>query len=161
MTGFRKPEGVNLSLGRDVPAALLAQALCRAVAFVQDTEPDGAPLQLYHDWWEHDGLHFHRRNITLHHLFEMVQSPRTLLAAMPGDEDVFVGVAPDSGGWYLRFYLRWADDDVSLVGRFDITVSAPHADRLRQRVFTALSLPVREQEAGAYYRSIGASPSAA
>ncbi len=33
----------------------------------------------------------------MHGLFEMVRSPRDILAEMPGDEDVFVDVAPRRG----------------------------------------------------------------
>ncbi len=41
----------------------------------------------------------------MHGLFEMVKSPCAVLAEMPGDEDVFVAVAPKREAWYPHVHL--------------------------------------------------------
>lgn len=145
------PQGTNYS-SNVVSALELALTLRRTASFVQDIEPHGAKLHRYHDWWEHDGLHFPQDTVSIHELFEIVESPRSLLAAMPGDENVFIGVAPDSELWYLRFYLSWDDEGFELSGRFDITLPTYLASGFQQRMINAVDL--EEQDAEAYYNTI-------
>lgn len=135
------PAGVNFAFGPDVPASALAAALCRTAAFLQNLEPHGSHLHRYRDWWEHDGLHFYDRLATFHDLFADVAAPRSLLASMPGDDDVFVGYAPEDGRWYLRFCLEWDDTGQNLIGRFDVTVPYDLADAFRRDVAQVAGLP--------------------
>ena len=148
---FNAPQGINFS-SKVLSAPDLSRALCRTVSFVQDIQPYGVELQRYDDWWEHDGLHFPKGAISLHELFEIVKSPQSLLAAVPDDDFVFVGVAPDSQLWYLRFCLAWDDTGFELNGRFDITLPTDLAARFKQRVLDAVDM--EEQNAQAYYNSI-------
>jgi hypothetical protein len=57
---------------------------------------------------------------------------------MSGDEDVFIGVAPGDGTWYLRFYLAGDDEGFDLLGRFDITL-AHHNNFLQKVAFLCLT----------------------
>lgn len=148
---FNAPQGSNFS-SKELPAPELARALCRVASFIQEVESYGAELQKYDDWWEHDGLHFHKGAISIHQLFEIVKSPQSLLAAMQGDEEVFIGVAPASQLWYLRFYLSWDDEGFELRGRFDITVPSNLAASFKQRALDSATL--EEQDAQAYYKNI-------
>ena len=148
---FNAPQGINFS-SKVLSAPELTRALWRVVSSVQDIEPYGVSLQKYDDWWEHDGLHFHKGAISIHELFEIVKSPQALSAAMQGDDHVFIGVAPDSQNWYLRFYLAWDDEGFELNGRFDITLPADLAASFKERVLE--SVDMKEQDAEAYYSTI-------
>jgi hypothetical protein len=153
MTSFTTPIGINFRSPDDLPASELAKQLCRIVCFLQNIEPY-VKLQKYDDWWEHDGLHFHRVAIDFEGLFGIVGSPRKLLEAMPGDEDVCIGVAPHNNSWYLRFYLGWDEEGINLQGKFDITVAEKLVERFRNEVARQAGIELKEQDAEAYYRSI-------
>ncbi len=89
-----------------------------------------------------------------HDLFEMVKSPRDLLAAMQGDEDVFVGISSEEGSWYLRLHLCWDEAGFEPLGGFDVTVPHALAERFRAEVVGQTGVRVREQDADSYYRSL-------
>lgn len=157
LPAFTPPGGINLHCPANIPIGDLARALCRAAAFLQNLAPY-APLHRYDDWWEHDGLHFYRAPLDLHGLFSLVESPRALLEAMPGDDDVFVGIAPMDGAWYLRFYAAWDDDGWELLGRFDITLPADLAAPIAETVRERIDLVLEQQDATAYYQVVRHSP---
>jgi len=154
MTRFIKPEGINFSCSDNLSASVLSQALCKTVSFLQSLNPY-QKLHKYEDWWEHDGLHFYREEVIFDTFFNIINSPRSLLESMPGDEDVFIGVAPDDGSWYLRFYLAWDDEGFDLLGRFDITVPQALADRYLREVVEGINIRMKQQDTGDYYKSIG------
>jgi len=148
---FNPPSGINFS-SKALSAPKLTQALCRTASFIQVFETHGTLLFKYDDWWEHDGLHFSKDTITFHELFEIVKSPQALLQAMPGDEDVFVGMTSNSQSWYLRFYLSWDDEGCELSGRYDITLPAFLAADYISRIQDIVKL--EEQDAATYYNNI-------
>jgi hypothetical protein len=150
---FHEPQGINFS-SKEITAHELAWALCRTVSFLQFLEPHGVPLQKYHDWWEHDGLHFQKGSINFHELFRIVESPQSLLEAMPGDDNVFIGIAPDPNIWYLRFYLYWDEGGFDLLGRFDITLPTESAPQFKQRVLDSLDMQMQQQDAATFYNKI-------
>jgi hypothetical protein len=152
VTQFTKPKGTNFSTGGNLPADILSKALCKTVSFLQTIAPY-VKLHRYEDWWEHDGLHFSRGVITFDDLFSVVRSPRALLEAMPGDEDVFIGLAPEDSSWYLRVCLSWDDNGFNLLGRFDITLPRGLAERYKEEV-GGPGLEMVSRDAEAYYRSI-------
>lgn len=145
------PQGINFS-SETIPASELARVLCRTASFIQEIEPSGNSLLKFDDWWEHDGLHFPQGTITFHELFENVKSPRSLLQAMSGDEDVFVGIISNSESWYLRFYLSWDDEGYELSGRYDVTLPAFLAADYLSRMQDTVKL--EEQDATTYYNNI-------
>jgi len=151
---FHEPSGTNFHLKNDVEAQLLCKGLCRCAAVLQSVESHSATLRQYDDWWEHDGLHFYKRCITFHDLFAMISSPKTLLAAMPGDHLVFVGIAPQDSTWYLRFHVDWDADDCHLVGRFDLTVPDTLKAHVRQTVVEPISDLMLESESSCYYAAL-------
>jgi len=150
---FNLPNGLNFRSECGIAGAALALALREVVGFLQRQEPFES-LRLHHDWWERDRLHFDRGSLDYAKLFEIIRSPRDLLRAMPGDEDVFIGVAPASGQWYLRFYLAWDDDGFKQMGQFDVTVPSPLAASFRKEVVKELKIPLTEEDADKYYAAI-------
>jgi hypothetical protein len=151
---FVPPEGRSWSTAGALPARDLCRALSKTASFLQAVEPHGAELLRYEDWWEHDGLHFHRGTVTFPDLFRMVESPRSLLAAVPDEEHVFVGVAPATGRWYLRFRVYWDAPGEQLFGRFGLVLPDVLAAGYRSEVVEPLSLEVVEEDAAEYYRSV-------
>jgi hypothetical protein len=154
MTQFTKPKGINFSCSEALPAAALSRALCKTASFIQQLDPY-ARLERYDDWWEHDGLHFHRESVNVEKLFDIARSPKSLLEAMPGDHDVFIGIAPKDNAWYLRFYLDWEENEINIVGRFDITLPPALASKYKDEVIDELNLKMEEKDSEKYYQSIG------
>jgi hypothetical protein len=153
MSEFSKPQGINFSCVDNVSAEELALALCKTASFLQAVDPY-VTLQRYDDWWEHDGLHFCRGETDFDGLFKMTRSPKELLQAMTADDEVFVGVAPDDGKWYLRFYLFWDDDGFRLLGRFDLTLPPRLEAEYQVEVVQKLNLEMTARESAVYYESI-------
>jgi hypothetical protein len=153
MNEFVGPTGVNFS-AQELKATELSLILCRTVSFIQAELRPRTPLQKYHDWWEHDGCHFYKGPVTLHELFDMVSSPRSLLEAMPGDDEVFIGIAPQDNLWYLRYYVFWNGEGTELYGRFDITLPCDSVDLFKEHVIQTFTVSVEEQDATSYYQKI-------
>ena len=147
---FKIPNGINLS-SEELPASELARNLCRLASFIQNTESDTTKFQKYHDWLEHDGLYFPKEEVSIHELFEIVKSPQALLESMPGDENVFMGITPNSQLWYLRFYLSWDEEGFDLIGRFDVTLPPDLLAVFRQ--YITIDLALHEQDAKSYFDS--------
>ena len=153
MSKLVKPDGVNFSCAEDVPADKLSNILRETVSFIRQIEPS-AKLERYDDWWEHDGLHFHRGSIKIEELSGIVDSPKLLFEAMPGDFEVFVGIAPENNSWYLRFYLDSDENDENLIGRFDITFAGATAEIFQKEILERFDLEMRKRDAQIYYQSI-------
>ncbi|MEQ8856274.1 MULTISPECIES: hypothetical protein [Gimesia] len=151
--GFQPPGGVNFSTEEFVPLNKLSNALCKIAAFLQN-DLHVTQLVRYDDWWQHDGLHFRKADCDIHGLFAMVQTPRSLLLSMPGDELVYVGIAPPDSSWYVRFYVCWDDLDSELIGVFDLTLSVSIADRFRSSLVPEIGCKIREQDAAEYFKKI-------
>jgi hypothetical protein len=145
--------GVNFSPAERLPADVLCAALAATVSFLQRS---GAPAHLrrFDDWLQHDELMFEHGDITLPELFRMIETPRALLAAMPGDFQVRIGVAPTEGPWYMRFILDWDDTETHLEGDFDVTLPPALAAQYRQDVVPALPFAVVEEDAEGYFERI-------
>ncbi|MBW3637126.1 MAG: hypothetical protein KY445_11795 [Armatimonadetes bacterium] len=153
MNNFQKPQGIAFAF-RGLDAAILARALCLTASLIQNSEPYGLKLQKYEDWWQHDGLRFAKGVLSLHELFEMVESPRSLLWATPADSDVCVGIAPEKGGWYLRFRLEWDDAGFDLTGTFDFIVPPQWESRFEAEVVANLAVLPEKWDAESFYRRI-------
>jgi len=139
----------------EIPVADLCTGLRRVATLLQGMQVSNPRLRLYHDWWQHDGLHFEKGPMTFHDLFAMIETPRAAFEATPGDHDVFVGIAPEDGHWYLRFRAEWDADDRNIVGDFAVTVPVESAAAFRTG-FAATPLKdalVEEMSAG-YYKKV-------
>jgi len=149
--------GVNIRPRDPLAAGVLCAALAQRVSFLQHPNP-ALRLRKFDDWHQHDGLMFDRGPVTFHDVFGWIDRPKTLLAAMTGDHEVRVGVAPapgePGGPWYLRFILDWDPDETHLEGTFDLTLPPAAAPAYRREVVAALPLPFVEEDAETYFREI-------
>jgi hypothetical protein len=149
---FSPPQGVTFYTEGEVAVTELCVFLRRVAVFLQGLQVSSPPLRLYHDWWEHDGLHFERRVITFHDLFAMVETPRAIFEATPDDNEVFVGVAPEDTRWYLRFRAEWDGHDRSIIGALAITVPSELAAGFRTEIASKHRLA--EEAAESYYKRV-------
>jgi hypothetical protein len=150
MSEFTKPGGICFEFGDEAPAEALSSFLCRVAGFLQEVDPF-AKLKRYDDWWEHDGLHFYRKQIDFDAVFEMVNSPKHLLESTPDDEFVFVGIAPENSSWYLRYRVEWNYDETSLVGRAAIILPSHCASRFREMNLSDVASYLSERDAHSFY----------
>src|SRR5689334_19451554 len=105
---FLPPTGVNFSTVGELSSKELSNVLCRIVRYL-DSNNCSETLRTYDDWLEHDGLHFYRRSVSIKEVIDVVCSPGSMIAAMPGDFNVFIGIADKNRRFYLRFYLDQDD----------------------------------------------------
>ncbi|MBS2008636.1 MAG: hypothetical protein JST01_16430 [Cyanobacteria bacterium SZAS TMP-1] len=89
----------------------------------------------------------------MHKVFSMVQTPRALFEAMPGDDCAFVGIAAADGTWYLRFYANWDAEDRELIGRFDLTLPSNIAKEFEETVLKSSGMVMQRQDAEAYFET--------
>jgi hypothetical protein len=151
---FSPPSGVVFHTADEIPVDDLFALLRRVVTFLQNLELSSPRLCLYHDWWQHDGLHFEKGCLTFHDLFTMVETLRAIFDATPDDHDVFVGIAPENGRWYLRFRAEWDSDDRSIVGRFAVIVPSDSAGSFRTEVTASFGHLLAEESSESYYKSV-------
>jgi len=153
MSSFVKPQGICFFFGNELPALALSNVLCKIVNFLQEVAPY-SKLQRYNDWWEHDGLHFHRGTIDFDALYQMINSPKNLLESTPEDDSVFVGVAPNDNAWYLRYRAEWNDEESNLVGSCAVVLPQPLTEEFRAKVLANLSVKAEEKDSEIYYQEV-------
>jgi hypothetical protein len=151
---FSPPDGVTFHIAEEVAVSDLCVLLCRVVVFLQGLQSSSESLRLYDDWWEHDGLHFSRSTITFHDLFAMIETHPAIFEATPDDFGVFVGVASEDAGWYLRFRAELDSDDHSIVGRFAVTVPSVIAPAFSTEVSALSQHRLIEEAANRYYERV-------
>jgi hypothetical protein len=133
---------VNFTDAGECPLAGISHDLCKIAAFLQNLAPFSV-LVRYEDWRDHDGLYFERCHTDFHGLFQLIQTPRALLSATPGDEYVRVGIGPEDRAWYLRFRADWDDPGENLLGLYSLTLDAGLAKRFEDEIVPRLECPVR------------------
>jgi hypothetical protein len=149
---FSPPAGVTFHPAGEISASDLCELLQRVVAFLQGLQLSSP--KLYHDWWQHDGLHFDRGTITFHDLFMMVETPRAIFEGTPSDDEVFVGVAPENTVWYLRFRAEWDAEGKSIVGSFAVTVPMENAPSFATKVAAGSRHRLFEEPARTFYERV-------
>ena len=118
---FPPPFGTTYRV-EEMPALQIAGILCMVVAFFERIDQH-ASMKRYDDWIEHDGLAFgHKRSITFAELYNVVESPQSLLDNTPDDHAVCVGIADSRNRWYLRFRAESEEDEEGPIGAFDLTL---------------------------------------
>jgi hypothetical protein len=151
---FSPPDGVTFHTDEELAVADLCTLLRRVAVFLQSSQVSSPNLRLYHDWWQHDGLHFDRCAITFRDLFAMIETPRAIFEATPDDHEVFVGIAPEDTGWYLRFRAEWDADDRTIVGSFAVTVPFETASAFTAEVAAPSQHRLVEETAARYYERV-------
>jgi len=153
---FTPPNGVAFHITDEIPVADLCASLRRVISFLQNLDVSSPRLRLYHDWWEHDGLHFDKGSINFHELFAMVETPRALFDATPDEHAVFVGIAPEDSRWYLRFRAEWDADEKNIVGRLAVILPSELGAAFKQEVVASVQLPLAEMSSEYYYKKVNA-----
>lgn len=152
---YLPPDSVTLWTDRGRALTDISHDLCRIVAFLQ-THQHGDAMERFHDWWEHDALHFPQGSIDVAEVFRVVGTPRSLIESMPGEHRVFIAVSPKSRSWYLRFLAYWDDDDSNLLGEYSIALAEPLSTEFAEQAASNLKCPVAHGETIAYFRRIEA-----
>ena len=153
---FTPPNGVAFHIVDEIPAGDLCASLRRVVAFLQNLDVSSPRLRLYHDWWEHDGLHFDERSIDFHKLFAMVETPRAILDATPDEHAVFVGIAPENSRWYLRFRAEWDADEKNIVGRLAVILPSELGAAFKQEIVSSTQPLLAEMSSESFYKKVNA-----
>ncbi|MDP4147011.1 MAG: hypothetical protein Q8936_21475 [Bacillota bacterium] len=154
MSSYIPPVGLNYRpKENDIDPVSLSNTLCRIVSFLQSKDPN-IKLNIYNDWWQHDGLHFEKGLIGYDDLFDIIETPRTIFENMPGDDWVYIGVSSEVNSWYLRFYLDWNRNDEHLLGRFDITVPLKMGNEFENEVISKLDFSIKKEDSKSYYERI-------
>jgi hypothetical protein len=115
------PCGSTFFLKERISASALRTTLLKVARFLQNRVNSGTLVQ-YHDWWQHDGLHFEKGQTDIHSLFRILDSNRSLFEAMPGDQGVRIGISDLEQQWYLRYYLDWDEEGNDFEGDFHFSV---------------------------------------
>jgi hypothetical protein len=142
LRGFRPPRGECFASESECQLTKVSRDLCKIAAHLQSLDLF-AKLMRYDDWYNHDELYFERGSIDFHGLFQLVQTPRDLLAATPDDEYVHVGVVPEDRSWYLRFRAEWDEQGESLVGEYSVTLSDALLEVFEAEIIRKLECPIR------------------
>jgi hypothetical protein len=152
---YLPPEGLTFRTDGDAPLEDVSSDLCRIAAFLQRLDPS-AKLSRFHDWWEHDGLHFPKGSTNYHGLFQHVATPRSLMESMTGDHRVFIGLSPEDRDWYLRFFADWDEHDTNLIGEYSISLAESLVQLFDNEVAASLRCPTIREDALAYFQRIEA-----
>ena len=151
---FTPPKGVVFRIADEIPVADLCSEMRRVVVFLQDLSLSSPLLRFYHDWWEHDGLHFDKGSIKFRELFAIAETPRALFDAAPDDHAVFIGVAPEDSRWYLRFRTEWDADEKNVVGRFDVILPSDLVAAFTREVLPGVKHPFEQVPSESYYKEV-------
>jgi hypothetical protein len=149
------PDGVVFFTPPENPVIAVSRDLCKIAAFLQNREPYGN-LRRFDDWWEHDALYFDKGEVDIHGLFNLIETPRSLLGSMPGDHRVFVGVAGGNHSCYVRFFVDWDERNENILGEYSITLSPLLAALFQREVVPSLTCAVDYEDAARYFGRIKA-----
>jgi hypothetical protein len=138
---FKPPSGETFGSEEHYPLGAISRDLCKLAALLQSLAPLSKLVRL-DDWHDHDGLYFERHKTDFHGLFQLVQSPRSLVDATPGDVDVYVGILAEDRGWYLRFRADWDDPGENLIGFYSVTLDEGLVPRFESDVIPNLECPI-------------------
>ena len=129
------PTGTTFSSSRDVPLSTLRLDLLRIARFLQDKVTSSQLIQ-YDDWWQHDGLHFDKKRISLSDLFAYLETNKTLHESVPDDFEVRVGISDERTSWYLRYIVDWDESEKDLEGSYDFSVPTEWVNQIRSMDFS-------------------------
>ena len=141
------PSGITFHTNFDNPIAAVSTDLCTLAAFLQERNPPARLLRT-EDWWQHDGLHFEKGPTDFHSLFQMAESPRSLLHSMQGDHRVLsVSVPPIVAG--ICVFLQTGTiaekhcwESKALLGEYSLTLTEPAPHQFEAVVVPSLQCSV-------------------
>jgi hypothetical protein len=150
---YLPPDGFVFFTASECPLADVSADLCRIVSFLQSNAAS-SKLERFHDWWEHDALHFPDGESDYRGLFQCVDTPRSLIESMTGDHRVFIAFSSTDRNWYLRFFADW--DDAHIVGEYSIALSEQRAASFAAEVIPKLRCLTASEDVLVYFRRIEA-----
>ncbi len=148
-------DGAAFHTDRECPLADVSADLCQIASFLQNHVPS-AKLERFHDWWEHDALHFPHGETDYHGLFQLVGTPRSLIESMTGDHRVFIALSPKDRNWYLRFFADWDDGDTNMIGEFSITLDHQLVDPFLAKIALKFKCSISREDVLTYFQRIEA-----
>jgi hypothetical protein len=152
MSYFYPPKGINFGCISLIPIDMLQRDLNKIVRFLQNKYPSIC-LNLYHDWWQHDGLHFINGTLDWPGLFSIVKSSKTIFESMQGDDFVRIGIAPPDGTWYLRFWVDWEyRNENRLLGDYDLVVLQELLEEFQEKIQQTLEADLQESPAQEHFQ---------
>jgi len=152
---FLPPAGAVFHSESESALADVSADLCQIAAFLQRDAPS-SKLERFHDWWEHDALHFPDGDTDFHGMFQRVGTPRALIESMTGDHRVFIAFSPPDRDWYLRFFADWDDDDANMVGEYSIALGINHSETFFTKVVPKLKCATTREDVLVYFKRIEA-----
>ena len=152
---FLPPDGAAFHTDSGYPLADVSADLCRIASFLQRYAPS-SKLERFHDWWEHDALHFPHGEADYHGFFKLVGTPRALIESMTGDHRVFIALSPKDRDWYLRFFAEWDENDTKMVGEYSITLASQFSGLFLADVLPKLKCPTTREDVLPYFQRIEA-----
>jgi len=152
---YRLPNGISFCADGS-PLLVVVHDLKYVVRFIQGICDDtqAFSLKFYEDWWEHDGLHFFKTTIGLRELWGMIESPKSLLSAMTGEELVFLGVSDQDNTWYLRFTADTEFDSDTIIAAYSFTCCKTIALRFRQSILPLTRAEMRILASAEHYHQL-------
>lgn len=151
---FTPPDGVAFWTPEPVAPERLATFLRSVLPFLRSLQPQDRPLRGYHDWWEHDGLHFDKGGLDWDRAAEKLGSASSLRAATPDDDAVHFGIAPVPSSWYLRVRVAVESDDSEPEGSLGLVLSAEDAATFKSRFSLLEPILLNECTASDYYKRV-------
>jgi hypothetical protein len=145
-----EPKGINFSLPEFIPARNLPEVVQGIWKFISEKDPSSL-LFRYDDWWQHDGLHFFRKEIGTTDFEKTIMNIEEMKKDMPGDFYVYVGICSPQMEWYLRYYI---DEDQGVEGCIDITVPENWASEFKIYIGNQVKTDWKTENAQAYYKRI-------
>lgn len=153
---FTPPSGVTFHTERALGGDDLVTVTRRVIAFLEESVWTPDELRIYDDRWEKDGRRFERKRVTYAGLAAMTKSARAMLDAMPDDDCVKVGVAPEGNEWYLRFRAARGETAGEAVGTVAVVLSRDAATLFRLDVQPRCEPPLSEAPSKSYFARVRA-----
>lgn len=152
---YQLPQGTSFT--GEGPLLAVTHDLKCIIDFVRTLFPDApAPirLKLYEDWWERNGMHVYKKSVDLNYLYDLLQSPRQLIEAMPGDEYAYLGISDADNSLYLRCI---ADTDFNfdhIFAAYSFTCNTIHANLFRREILPLTKSAIKILSSDQHFREI-------
>ena len=151
---FEPPTGIAFHTEGEVRGDDLVATARRVAVFLEGFICTLEPLRTFHDWWEHDGLHFEKTRVTFPELFALIATARTMLDATPDDDHVYLGIAPEECDWYLRFRAKRDETYGEIMGTFGVIMPYDAAAVFKFEVEPRCEVDLIEEPSKTYYARV-------
>jgi hypothetical protein len=151
---FNAPTGIAFYTEDEVRGDDLVATARRIAVFLEGFICTLGPLRTFHDWWQHDGLHFEQARITFAEALALITTPQTMVEATPDDDDVCFGIAPEECDWYLRFRAERDETYGEYIGALGVVMPHDAAAVFKAEVLPRCEATLVETPSETYYASV-------